>query len=175
MAVLINLGTGAGSTNGDTLYEAFVKVNTNYSGLESVSNKSINVTTDGASDTKYPSVKAVKTYVDANSGVAPYKVYTALISQTSTNAPSVIVLENTLGNIVWTRLSNGYYKGTLLDAFTNNKTFHTINHKIFSEDVFFLTEIENVNSIIIYVSNNIGNIFYDSYLFKTPIEIRVYN
>ena len=31
-------------------------------------NKSTNVTTDGASDTKYPSVKAVKTYVDANAG-----------------------------------------------------------------------------------------------------------
>jgi hypothetical protein len=66
MAVLINLGTGAGSTNGDTLYEAFVKINTNYSDLESISNKSINVTTDGASNTKYPSVKAVKTYVDTN-------------------------------------------------------------------------------------------------------------
>jgi len=66
MATLINLGDGAGSTNGDTLYEAFVKINTNYSDLESTSNKSINVTTDGASDTKYPSVKAVKTYVDAN-------------------------------------------------------------------------------------------------------------
>ena len=33
------------------------------------SNKSTNVTTDGASDSKYPSVKAVKTYVDANAGV----------------------------------------------------------------------------------------------------------
>ncbi|HYK54942.1 MAG TPA: hypothetical protein VEV15_00560, partial [Flavisolibacter sp.] len=32
---------------------------------EDLSNKSTNVTTDGASDTKYPSVKAVKTYVDA--------------------------------------------------------------------------------------------------------------
>jgi len=31
---------------------------------EDVANKSTNVTTDGASDTKYPSVKAVKTYVD---------------------------------------------------------------------------------------------------------------
>ncbi|WP_281297279.1 OmpA family protein [Flavobacterium limnophilum] len=34
---------------------------------EDVANKSTNVTTDGASDTKYPSVKAVKDYVDANS------------------------------------------------------------------------------------------------------------
>ena len=32
---------------------------------ENVSNKSTNVTTDGTSDTKYPSVKSVKTYVDA--------------------------------------------------------------------------------------------------------------
>lgn len=33
--------------------------------LEVVSNKSTSVTTDGASDVKYPSVKAVKTYVDS--------------------------------------------------------------------------------------------------------------
>ena len=32
---------------------------------ENISNKSTNVSIDGASDTKYPSVKAVKTYVDA--------------------------------------------------------------------------------------------------------------
>jgi len=31
---------------------------------ELLANKSLNVTTDGASDTKYPSVKSVKTYVD---------------------------------------------------------------------------------------------------------------
>jgi hypothetical protein len=33
---------------------------------EDLTNKSTNIITDGASDTKYPSVKAVKTYVDAN-------------------------------------------------------------------------------------------------------------
>jgi len=33
---------------------------------ENLTNKSINVTTDGASDIKYPSVKSVKTYVDAS-------------------------------------------------------------------------------------------------------------
>ena len=41
---------------------------------EVLTNKSTNVTTDGASDTKYPSVKAVKTYVDANASVSEYKV-----------------------------------------------------------------------------------------------------
>lgn len=37
---------------------------------ENLSNKSINVTTDGASDIKYPSVKSVKTYVDASIATA---------------------------------------------------------------------------------------------------------
>jgi hypothetical protein len=37
---------------------------------EVLTNKSTNVTTDGASDIKYPSVKAVKTYVDANGGLS---------------------------------------------------------------------------------------------------------
>jgi hypothetical protein len=35
---------------------------------ENVVNKSLNITTDATSDVKYPSVKAVKTYVDANVG-----------------------------------------------------------------------------------------------------------
>lgn len=38
---------------------------------EDVANKSTNVTTDGTSDTKYPSVKSVKTYVDDNAGIQP--------------------------------------------------------------------------------------------------------
>jgi hypothetical protein len=40
---------------------------------EDIVNKSINVTTDGTSDNKYPSVKSVKTYVDAQiiSGATP--------------------------------------------------------------------------------------------------------
>jgi hypothetical protein len=47
---------------------------------ENAVNKSTNVTTDGASDTKYPSVKAVKTYVDANLGLIEYKVLKTTIS-----------------------------------------------------------------------------------------------
>lgn len=44
------------------------------SGKEDISNKSTNVTTDGASDTKYPSVKAVKTYVDTSVSPTTYTV-----------------------------------------------------------------------------------------------------
>lgn len=48
---------------------------------QDVSNLSTDVETDGASDTKYPSVKAVKDYVDAN--VLPYRFWRAKINSSS--------------------------------------------------------------------------------------------
>lgn len=51
------------------------------------------------------------------------KRYKALISQSGTSAPTVLVLENSIGAIIWTRSATGSYTGTLSGAFTNNKTF----------------------------------------------------
>lgn len=48
---------------------------------ENVVNKSTSVVTDAASDTKYPSVKAVKDYVDANAGSSGIKVAQVTITQ----------------------------------------------------------------------------------------------
>lgn len=54
------------------------------------------------------------------------KVYRALLSQSSTSAPTATVLENTLGGtVVWTRNDAGDYSGTLTGAFTADKTFLT--------------------------------------------------
>ena len=39
----------------------------------------------------------------------PYKVYTALLSQTGTSAPVPTVLENTLGEITWAYSNTGNY------------------------------------------------------------------
>jgi hypothetical protein len=52
-----------------------------------------------------------------------YTKYIALISQSSTSAPTVIELENTIGPIIWTRNSTGIYYGTLTGAFTLDKTY----------------------------------------------------
>jgi len=53
-----------------------------------------------------------------------YLVYTALLTQTGTDAPVATVLENTLGGtVVWTYDDIGLYQGTLTDAFTENKTW----------------------------------------------------
>ena len=56
-----------------------------------------------------------------------YKVYTALLNQTGISAPVATVLENTIGNIVWTRDDVGIYLGTLSNAFTINKTIVFLN------------------------------------------------
>ena len=77
-----------------------------------------------------------------------YKSYVALISQTGTAAPTVTVLENTIGNISWTRSSVGQYVGLLTDS--------------------------SVSSVLIY-TNSFAGTPTDSLLDKTSIEIRVYN
>lgn len=62
------------------------------------------------------------TSLSANSG--DYKVYTALLTQSGTDAPVATVLQNTLGGtVVWTRDDVGIYTATLALAFTTNKTF----------------------------------------------------
>lgn len=50
------------------------------------------------------------------------KKYVALLSQTSTDAPTADVLENSIGAIVWTRANTGDYNATLAGAFTDDKT-----------------------------------------------------
>ncbi len=59
----------------------------------------------------------------------PFKVYKALLTQSGTDAPVATVLENTLGGtVVWEYRGVGTYRGQLVDAFTNNKTFILANH-----------------------------------------------
>lgn len=52
-----------------------------------------------------------------------YKTYKAIISQAGGSAPTVNVLENTIGSIVASRILDGVYYFTLSGAFTTNKTF----------------------------------------------------
>lgn len=52
------------------------------------------------------------------------KVYRALLTQTGTDNPTAIVLENTLGGtVVWTYNLEGNYRGTLTNAFPQSRTW----------------------------------------------------
>lgn len=118
-------------------------------------------------------------------GIAPttYQVYTALISQTGANAPTIVSdgtgpntpLQNTIGNIIWTRVGTGIYNGTLAAAFPSQlKTYSNIE----------ITGPPQADAVIAWVNANTVQIntfnpestgtFADSVLTFAKLEIRVY-
>lgn len=106
--------------------------------------------------------------------VLPYKVYSALISQSGTSDPTVTILENTIGSISWTRAGIGQYDGTLSGAFTSLKTFGLITLGDTSNPamVFFNRTSDNVIRIVTRDNTYSG---VDALLLDASIEIRVYN
>lgn len=103
-----------------------------------------------------------------------YKVYTALLTQSGTDAPVATVLENTLGGtVVWTRDGVGQYVGTLSGAFTSGKTW-------LSPSLGSIILITTGNGIFSFVRVDANTVqIYcpaeaDDPLTDTPIEIRVY-
>ena len=107
--------------------------------------------------------------------IQSYKVYTALISQSGIADPTITILENTIGSIVWTRTTTGAYKGTLLGTFTTSKTIAFISGSqlIYSDPTFYDIRRFDDNSVIL--STYKSGINTDTMLSNTSIEIRVYN
>jgi hypothetical protein len=106
--------------------------------------------------------------------VVRYKKYIALISQTGSAAPTVVVLENSIGDIVWTRDSTGIYEGTLTGAFTLDKTYTMMS-------VVLVDGIVNVfrfsDDVVRVATTNLHSptaAYHDSHLFNNTIEIRTY-
>lgn len=118
-----------------------------------------------------PHIQYVKEMIAKHDTV---KVYRALVSQTGTGNPTAIVLENSLGNITWTRSSTGIYEINGTDLFTVNKTALTFSNVLqeiqgkihanplnFTDDQLILqTQSENTDS--------------DDELWLTPVFIYVY-
>lgn len=109
----------------------------------------------------------------------PYKVYTALLTQSGTSAPTATVLENTLGGtVVWTRSGVGSYVATLTGAFVLNKTSFsaTVNGTPIPPSTSSVNIYGNratVDTIAVSTVTNTG--FADGTISPAYIEIRVYN
>lgn len=101
----------------------------------------------------------------------PYKVYSALLTQSGTNAPTATVFENTIGNIVWTREGTGYYYGTLANTFTVNKTFVIICSG-YSRILHWNDDDSDVNKLSFSCQEIVSG--WEADAFNTTIEIRVY-
>ena len=105
-----------------------------------------------------------------NSGVKRYK---AIITQTSTNAPTAVVLENTIGTITFGYTSVGVYSINSSALFTLNKT--TALYATVSQDAAYgiLVDIANATSSLIPLKTDISTPS-NGVLNKTTILIEVY-
>lgn len=108
----------------------------------------------------------------------PYKVYTALLSQSGTSAPVATVLENTLGvDVVWIKDDTGYFLTEI--PFVNEENTSVIVGKQFnsgaSAGIMSYTEVNAGEVSLIVVDNFDAGTTIDGELNHTSIEIRVYN
>jgi hypothetical protein len=107
----------------------------------------------------------------------PYKVYTALLTQSGTSAPVATVLENTLGGtVVWSYFGVGQYVGTLIGAFTTSKSTVTVtrpNPSATSFDTNIAANIINNDTMAYTTFNN--TTYINSQSNGIFLEIRVYN
>lgn len=107
-----------------------------------------------------------------------YKSYVAKITQANIYAPTVEIIENTIGDIVWTRDIVGQSEATLAGAFSGNTLFMQAGNIFFSWNdeavVLNYTKIsENVLRFNVYKLSDFTAI--DDSLRDTIIEIRVYD
>jgi len=117
--------------------------------------------------------KAVKKLSDSIDSQKISDSYVAFLTQSGTSAPTSTVLRNELsGNIVWTRLSAGKYRGTLTGAFTT-KTVITLGafDKSWGEDV---KAFRVDNDTIALETGNATDFINDGVLSNLPIDIKIY-
>jgi hypothetical protein len=111
----------------------------------------------------------------APAGSVAVKTYRALVTQTSTSAPTATVLENSLGAaVVWARSNTGVYTATLAAAFTSDKTFI-----MSSGSTGAITAVKDVvtartSADVVTVSTGAAGTAADGILSAYAIEILVY-
>jgi hypothetical protein len=113
--------------------------------------------------------------VTGTNNIRPYRVYTALITQVDANDPTVVIMENTIGNIVWTRTNNGIYTGYLPGEFLAAKTFLSTSGDFSINPNNQARQFFRNNDDYISILTQINGIVTDGLLLDTPIEVRIYN
>lgn len=165
---------GGISYDGSAGFEFFI--NSLTSDISTVSSK-VRFTNTGtvvASPATLSTELVTKSQLD--SAVRPYKVYTALLTQTGTSAPTVTVIENTLGGtVVWAYDVVGQYSANLTGAFIGSKTvaFTMMGSSSGADTLNFNYGNSTVNQMSLVHKNSSG-INVDG-ISKASIEIRVYN
>jgi hypothetical protein len=106
-----------------------------------------------------------------------YKVYVALLSQTGTNDPTAVELENTIGDVNYTYDGVGSY---IIDGdFPSGKTVCFVSNigEVPGDDISIRANIDTDSIYLVTTSVSFAgtSAYSDDILKTTPIEIRVYN
>lgn len=106
-----------------------------------------------------------------------YKVYVALLSQTGTNDPTAVELENTIGDVNYTYDDIGSY---IIDGdFPSGKTVCFVSNigEVPGDDISIRANIDTNSIYLVTTSVSFAgtSAYSDDILKITPIEIRVYN
>lgn len=105
--------------------------------------------------------------------VVNYSKYIATLLQSSTTDPLATVLENTIGDIVWTRFAMGVYRGTLSGAFPDqDRTYIVFNNTIGPSAC--TAAWKSVNEIEITTYDIATSALADDLIGYSTIEIRTY-
>lgn len=100
------------------------------------------------------------------------KEYTAILSVDGALPPTVNVLHNTLGTIIWTHDSTGVTLGTLTNQFTLSRTT-LIPGQITQSSILVSMEQLDENQILVGTWNTLTETLVDT-LYNIPIFIKVY-
>jgi len=90
--------------------------------------------------------------------------------QSGTAAPTVTELINTVGVVVWTRVSTGKYRATLAGAFTSGKTSVVFGHSDYTSQLSW----QWIDANNLEFSTAVGGVLTDSLLKSSTIAITVY-
>lgn len=113
--------------------------------------------------------------IGGGGGSLGYLVYTALLDQGSTNAPTATIAANTLGGtVVYSYVDVGTFRLTLAGAFPTGKTYVFFGGGQFHDVIFSWEHEGDANSILIYGSYSADGTLLNGSFQYTPIEIRVY-
>lgn len=144
--------------------------------VESVNATDRILTSDGVTGvTKNVTPEGLSTYI--NSSI--YKVYTALLTQTSTNTPIVEVLENTLGvtlTVAPYSAEGFFFLNAPSNIFTSKTAVLIGNTNSGVIDVPIISaDVNSLSQIMITTINGATTNTINGLLLNTCIEIRVYN
>lgn len=116
-----------------------------------------------------------KKYVD-DAVAKPYKVYTALLSQSGTSAPTAVVLENTLGGLITFTYSGvgNYTIDSVDELFTIDKTF-VMKPTEMDDNINYRITIEGLDYDVITINSYNNGTFANDIISRLFIEIRVYD